>query len=751
MLPTSAEYKVAINAPTRRIVPKAVIDLTDPDLVVTSVSGDYDAGLSFPSQLYDRDETFSGQMFATLETNRWLLDGSQAIMPDDPTTRAGEQGVMGEYLGDADGVDGGSLSIAISGVDTLQVVTVAGTGQVADGFPYQLTLNIYSNGLLLHTQTEQPTGSTFVFDGFTVIQPTDIELVVDEWNLPDRRFRFVEFLPGVVETWGGETIFSVNVIQKADFSNLTIPYSSASLAIDNTDKRFDPADKSSIFLSVTARQPVPLWLGVEIEDTFEYVPVGVFYQQNEGWHIENDGLVITWDLIDIIGLLVDRKYEAPNTLPTTLGDWIISIVDQLGTTFTGHYIIDGALASTALTCNASDVTDITCGNLLRFICQASNSFPISDPETGYLHIKELSGAPQDEIMLRAQNSRPGSRSNTDIAFLSFDVNGTIYNVPGTEEISDKTVTIKNPFITTTMDAVYAAQLILTQYGGNVIEAMCRGDMSREIGDVETVEVWPNETVGARVFEQQLKLENGIMTNVPLKMLQANGGELYTDYIYITESGTYTMPAGVTQITLVLIGGGDGGNGGDGGIIYYLDENDNGAAGNGGRGGRVYSTPLVINDGQQIDVHIGAGGAGGAGGSWANKPNASARFGKPGAAGEATTATLGTTFTSANGVYMSTGYVDLLTNKGYAVPGVAGVGGKTNPQRGAQGRNRLGNGGSGGDGGAGSVVEWMHELPPEDYGTDIDPMDDVGIVVENPKAGARGGNGGSGCVIIFYSR
>lgn len=747
MLQTSDEYKVAINAPTRRIVPKAVIDLTDPDLVVTTVSGDYDAGLSFPSQLYDRDETFSGQMYATLETNRWLLDGSQAIMPDDPTTRAGEQGVIGEYLSDADGVDGGTLSIAISGVDTLQVVTVAGTGQVADGFPYQLTLNIYSSGLLLHTQTEQPTGSTFVFDGFTVIQPTDIELVVDEWNLPDRRFRFVEFLPGVVETWGGETIFSVNVIQKADFSNLTIPYSSASLAIDNTDKRFDPADKSSIFLSVTARQPVPLWLGVEIEDTFEYVPVGVFYQQNEGWHIENDGLVITWDLIDIVGLLVDRKYDPPNTLPTTLGDWIDSIVGQLGSTFSGHYTIDGALASTALTCNASDVADITCGNLLRFICQASNSFPISDPETGYLHIKELSGVPQDEIMLRAQNSRPGSRSNTDIAFLSFDVNGTVYNVPGTEEISDKTVTIKNPFITTTMDAVYAAQLILTQYGGNVIEAMCRGDMSREIGDVETVEVYPNETVGARVFEQQLKLENGIMTNVPLKMLQANGGELYTDYIYITESGTYTMPAGVTQITLVLIGGGDGGNGGDAGTAYYFDpDKDGGIAGGGGRGGKVYSTPLVINDGQQIDVVIGAGGAGGSGGfaNYPYRPNPQNK-GQAGAAGQPTTATLGTTFTSANGVYMSTGYVDLLTNKVYAVPGVAGTSGRSSPQRGERGRPHYGNGGSGGDGGAGGVHWSVSEI------IDIDPLEDFTLLVEAPKNGAGGGAGGSGCVIIFYSR
>lgn len=744
MIATSQAYKDAIDAPTRKIIPKAVIDLSDPDLDVTSVSGDYDAALSFTAQLYDKDSTFSGQMYETLELNRWLLDGSFSIMPDDPTTRSGEQGVIGEDLSAADATNGDTLIINMSGVDTLQVVTVAATGQDADGIPASLTLNIYSNGVLIHTQTEAPTDAVFLFEGFTAVQPTQLELIVNEWSLPRRRYRFVEFLAGLVETWGGETIFSLNVIQKADFSNLTIPYSSASLAINNTNKRFDPMNKEGIFASVVARQPIPLWLGVEANSTPEYVPLGVFYQQNEGWSIANNGLVIQWDLIDIIGLLIDRKYEAPVSLPTTLEGWISSLVDQLGTTFSGHYTIDNSLGTTALTCQASDVADITCGDLLRFVCQASNTYPISDVETGYLHIKELNGVSQDEIALRSQNSYAGSAANTDIAFLSFDIGGVTYNIPGTEEISDKTVNIKNPFITTTMDAVYAAQVILTQYGGNVINAKVRGDMSREVGDIETVEMTPSNTVAGRIMEQQFTLQNGVMTNLPLKMLQANGGQLYTDYILITEDGTYTMPAGVTQITLVLIGGGDGGDGGQGGCYFFFDNRNNGIGGAGGRGGKVYSTPLVINDGQQITFHIGAGGAGGKGGAWHYATKPGLRDGGKGAFGEATTAQLGTTFTSANGVYMSTGYVDLLTNKAYGVPGVVGASGKAKPRNGANGTMRIGNGGAGGDGGAGAVYEVIYdpEHPNDEFYADYN-------LLENPVSGAKGGNGGSGCAIVFY--
>lgn len=757
MLPTSAAYKEAINAPTRRIVPKAVIDFTDPDLEVTSVTGDIDASLSFPDQLYDRDETFSGQMYATLEQNRWLLDGSQVIMPDDPTTREGQQGVVGDSLGDEDGVDGSTLVINMTGVDTLQIVTVAATGQLPDGIPYALTLNIYSGGALIHSQTELPNGAVYRFEGFTAIQPSKLELVVDEWNLPGRRFRLIQFLAGAMETWDGSVIYSMHVIQRADFSNLTIPYASASLEINNTDKRFDPANKESLFNSIVARQPVPLWLGVELEDTYEYVPTGVFYQQNEGWHIENDGLTIIWDLVDIIGLLVERKYEAPTPLPSTLGNWIDSIVNQLGTTFAGHYIIDGVLAAAVLTCNASDVADITCGDLLRFICQASNSFPVSDPATGYLHIRELDGSTQGEITLRSQNTRAGSNNNTDIAFLTFELGGVQYNIPGTEEISDKTVNIKNPFITSTMDAVYAAQLILTQYGGNVIDSLCRGDMSRELGDVVSFELYPEEMVGARILEQELRLENGVMTNVPLKLLQANGGELYTDVIYITESGTYTMPAGVTQITMVLVGGGQGGQGGSSGTTGIRD--NTGVGGAGGKGGKVYSTPLTINDGQQIDVVIGAGGKGGNASTMYYGFLAKPVAGEMGADGEPTTATLGTVFSSANGVYMPTGYVDLLTNKAYAVPGQPGRGGMRSAKAGANGRQMVGNGGGGGDGGMGAVVEYDESrfgqpVPPDDPNYDPNATAQIysgWVVKEMPTYGAKGGSGGSGCVLIFYSR
>lgn len=777
MRTTSAEYKQAINAPTRRIVPRAVIDLSDPDLEVSAVTGDYEADYSFPSQLYDRDGGFSGSVYATLELNRWILDGTQMIMPETPSSRSGEQGVIGDTLSNDDGDNGTTLAETIAGVDTLQLVSVATTNVGVDGYPTELTLNIYSYGALLHTDTQTITGSQFIFSGFTATQPTKVELVVNKWSLPHRFYRFSEFLPGFIATWGGETIYKMDVIRKADFSNLTIPYSSASITIDNTQKRFDPSNKMGVFQSVTARQPVPLWYGVDLGESFEYVPVGIYYQQNLGWGLEDDGLTIRWDLIDIIGLLVERKFELIGTQPTTLLGWIQELVGQLGSTFADKYTIDGDLGSTSLVCDPADIENITCGDLLRFVCQAGACYPYSDPDTGYLRIKALNNTVQDSITMRMQNTVANSHANTDIAFLTFDLGGTLYNVPGTTEISDKTVNIKNPFIKNQLDAVKAAQMILQQYGGDLLDLAVRGDASREIGDMISAEAYRDVNVAARINEEQLTLENGIMTNSPLKCLQANGGTLYTDVMVITESGTYTMPAGITEITLVLIGGGDGGQGGDGGKAWHLDGKDNGVGGQPGIAGKVYSNAITINDGQTFVVTIGQGGAGGAGGAISWRPSQDAdSVGKPGTEGQPTTCTFSTTFSSANGVRMSVGYADLLTNKIYALIGQPGRSGIAEPQAGANGTPNTGNGGNGGDGGAGmqyKLVKPSDVIPPD---VPLNPNQVYRIWRENgfspfdveiehsyewmaervsitapAVAGAYGGNGGSGVCLIFYSR
>lgn len=161
---------------------------------------------------------------------------------------------------------------------------------------------------------------------------------------------------------------------------------------------------------------------------------------------------------------------------------------------------------------------------------------------------------------------------------------------------------------------------------------------------------------------------------------------FTDeHVILTASGTYTFPsdiAGDTEVTVIVIGGGDGGtNGGNGanGTAYPKSGvftppgslstgagagGQGGAAGVHGNGGKILRAALIVNPGQQVQVTIGAGGAanGGSGGN-----------------------TVFGSISSATGASSDAGYYDPVSGTTYGISGTDGVAG--------------GNGGNGGSAGS----------------------------------------------------
>ena len=92
-------------------------------------------------------------------------------------------------------------------------------------------------------------------------------------------------------------------------------------------------------------------------------------------------------LVDIIGLLSDRDYNVPTTLPTTLSGWIASMVALLGENFTNCWAVDEPLGQIALTVNSADeLKDMNCGSLLRYLCMAAQAAFRADAVTGKLRV-----------------------------------------------------------------------------------------------------------------------------------------------------------------------------------------------------------------------------------------------------------------------------------------------------------------------------------------------------------------------------
>ena len=204
---------------------------------------------------------------------------------------------------------------------------------------------------------------------------------------------------------------------------------------------------------------------------------------------------------------------------------------------------------------------------------------------------------------------------------------------------------------------------------------------------------------------------------------ANGNN-YNNRILITSSRTWTVPAGVTRIRIVLIGGAQGGQGGYDGAdgldqsttpmldtyshwdrvehigsrYYYYDgyvtggykENDQppaagGAAGAAGAKASFLIMDVTVAPNDVITFSVGIGGAGGA------------RNGGAGDAGTPTTAQCARfgTLSSADGLVTYEGYHDPVSGLSFATDGKNGVAGGNGGQSTAYG-NQSGEAISGGD-------------------------------------------------------
>lgn len=725
MINSTEQYKTSIVGASRRIYIKAVVDISDPDLVFLEPVASSTAPWTKPDEIHDKVMDAPAR-YATLEPGRWLLDGSFDIFPDDYQVPES----MGYTLDVMSGDDGSfaepqEIAQPIENVSILQAFSLYFSNDSVDGVPVDFVVEIVQGETAYFRK--EVTGNAEVnisFDGFTVYDPDYIKVTVTKWSLPGRLARFVEIIPGVYEEWTDKVLASFSTTQQADFSCITLPYGTLKLGINNVTKRFEPRKKNSLFQSIEARQGIQAMIGVRLPSgSVEYKPLGTFYQYGDGWKTSDNGMAMNWDLVDIIGLLADRTYLPPGTLPTTLDGWMASVVAQLGDAFKNRYHVDPDYSSKPVTAsNKDDVTGKKCGDIIRWACMATGTWPRADAETGYLTAEPLWNQ-GNKTLLTALAEYPTMKANESVASLIFnlaDGNNTQYVVSGNSTSSEKTITIENPFIHTTAEALTAARLILSCYGGNVIETTGRGDPSSELGDVDTIWLDESSATTARRKVQSFSISNHVLQGCGSTLLQADGAYMFQQSAIITESGKWKAPANVknNQLRIAI---GQGGRGGSRGQDGYLEfswgevKAGYGEIGIPGNGGKIWIGTVSINPQQEFSVNIGKGGA------------PSDTFGVPGEEGEETT--FGS-YSSANGKVFPLGCTDIANGNSYGRSGV---------EKPIDGSSDGGAGGAGGEPGSG--YKYQNE-------------GDIGYrfkKTKNPGPGHPGKAGASGFVLLSWDK
>lgn len=725
MINSTAAYSAAITGDARRMMLKAVIDIIDPDITYGSGNSSGQTAYSQLPQLLDRVFDLDTK-YATLERNRWILGGGFKPLPDNPADVIGEIGVESDVLSGADGsfADPPWVEITFSNVSILQACSVYFSKNDHDGYPVDFTVEIRQGGTAYHTETY--TGNTarsVSVKGFTVYNPDAIRVTVTRWSLPSRRMRTVEIIPGVYEEWDQHIVSAFSVRQQGNFTALTLPYGTCTLSMDNLDRRFEPRSKDGLFQSLEERQGINVSLGPKLPDgSVEYKPLGVYYQANGGWKTGDNGITMTWNLVDIIGLLVDRLFEAPDTLPTTLDGWVALLVAHLGANFAAKYHVDPDYASLPLSTTAGKLTGKKCGDVLLWLCQATKTWPRADAETGDLTVEPLwsAGSP---VLLDNLERYPVMKANEDIAAITFNIGSKTVTYTGTSASAPMSASINNPFITTEAEAITCARWILQFYGGNKLETVGRGNPASEIGDVDVV--WLNESssTNGRRMSQTLQFTGGVLKGCQSVLLQADGAFGFEERVVLTGSGTWTAPAGVTKLYVIAVGGGQaGGDGEDGTDAGDVSNGRAGDDGTDGEGGRVWYGNAAINEGQSFAYDCGNGGA------------------RPLGKGGDTTFGI---YSSASGRSYETGYADVVAGDVY---------GRTGVKLPLNGSGDGGKGGKGGHAGTGYREGGYEEVGWDDEGnpTQWKPIGDWITTLEAGK-GQPGQAGAAGCVIVYYDK
>lgn len=722
MINTSDGFKLANLAPVRRTRLRVPIRVTDPELQYGEVTVSAQASMSKLTEVYDGIAEAQNN-YTTLERNRWMLDGSQGTLEDD-FSWPGEVG----YVSDAISGDDGAFSTAqtvtmhISGVTALRALTLAFPSSRYDGYPTAFTVAVSQGGTVYYTETVTDNREfTPTFTGFVVYDPDQITLSIMKWSLPHRRARVVEIYPGYLADWTEKNVAAAYVQMQASVSSVTLPFGTASLTIDNSTRLFDPRNRSGLFQALEERQPVPIELGLDLPDgSTEYVPVGTYYQHDRGWSTRDSGATMRWNLVDIIGLLTDTVFSVPDVLPTTLEGWVSALCASLGTAFASRYTVDADYASVAVTATEEAVTGKSCADILRWLCQFTGTFARADQETGYLAVEPF-WSQGNEYTLDNINDYPTISANDDLATITFQLEDKDYVVSGNTTVSGNNITMDNPFVTTEAQALETARHILVAYGGERTSVIGRGDPSSEIGDVATIQLDESIATTGRLISMTLDYSNGMLRNCRAEFLRADGTYLYENREVITESGTWTAPAGVTELSLVLVGGGAAGGRGEWGTYYtslinlhagynvgYRGEN-----GENGPGGKVWHNTIQINPLQTFNVTIGTGGI----------QNEQTEIVDGGVT------TFGS-YSSANGRVYDPSYTDAASGSAY---------GRTGVDAPIDGTGDGGEGGAGG--GAGNC-------------TMVKSPSGSGLIFEEINYGTppkNGVSGASGCVIIYYNK
>jgi hypothetical protein len=489
MYNASPEFKTGIYATSRMNKGRVTFDVSDVTAAddMSSVVVTSESTLSDKYQLNDKVRG-SSYKFATLETDRFALDGSWTFA-DDNLSNNGEIGWASEEICDASGVfaspqqltfvfnsDHSSLGLTIS-FDTM-------TGEYATDFT-MIAYDASDNILITHTFTDNDLVQVAAQGQLNDYRKVAIS--ISKWSVPNRRARVAEVDFGVVKVYTGELgLINMQLTEEMDLTSGDLPSPEFEFTIDNSSREFNILNPTGFYKSLQQKQQVIAEIGLSFDNgSIEWIPVGDYLLWE--WQSDEGSLTSTFYARTKIDLMANVSYENETAVTKTLYQLAVDIFALCGIT---NYDIDTSLQSIT---TSSLVKKTNCKAVLQMIAIAGCANIIVTRE----NVIKLRAVPTlstavDTISMNDQYAEPRitldkAVKQVDVSYFT-DVNtGVVVSVTDPEITLGDTFKLENTLINSSARASAVGTWLLAQKNyRSIYTANWRGNQAQELGDVVAI-------------------------------------------------------------------------------------------------------------------------------------------------------------------------------------------------------------------------------------------------------------------------
>jgi len=491
MYPVSNEYKDAIYAPIRTAKGRVTFDISDVTAVgdVNNISTPEEFVLSNKQQLINknREQTYN---LVTWEPNRFKLDGSFTF-PDDTIENNKEMGFVSNVLCGADGIFDPyqTITFTFNGPHSSMGLTVTfdpRNNEYATNF--SVTAYDSNDNIIDTVEVENNTEVQAVPIG-QLYQYKKIKIVIKKWCKPYRRARIVEVDFGVVRVYQDNSLIKMSLIEEMDLTSSTLPTPEFKFTVDNSSREFNILNPSGIYKYLQERQQVIGEIGIDIDGTVEYIPLGNYLLA--GWASDEGSLTATFTARPNLDLLSGFDYE--NLTPKagySLYDMAVDIFALCGIS---NYEIDPALQNIP---TKGLIKKTTCRNVLQMIALAgcANIFVTRDNVIKLVVNPASLGDQVDDVDLDNMYKEPKIElepivQSVQVTYYSDLDTKDVVTVTNSDVDSGEVLKLEsNTLINTATQATNVANWLLRQRSYRAKYSInWRGNPAHELNDVITIE------------------------------------------------------------------------------------------------------------------------------------------------------------------------------------------------------------------------------------------------------------------------